>query len=560
MSTEFRTLVRHFFDRFFDREARAEESDAHTGIVQILSILLLPGLLMATIFHISNPFVYVCYSMVVMGLIMTLKWDMLFPDRRDYLILSPLPILPEKMFMAKVTALFMFLLLFAVAINVFSIILVPLIYGNPSGTLGGIAVAITAHAAAVLGASLFTALFFAAVQGVLINILAPTTFRRISPRIQLASITVLVTTFLTMPLFAVAVRFLSERYPKQLTYFPVIWFVGLYRWLDQTGATMPMAAVWARIAIVATGLTAVVCASTYFIGYRRYARKILQSADSEALPPGILQKLSAWVLNHTVLRDPFERATFYFIGTIANRSLRHRIITALYTGAGIALAVSFAFVFDSRATGPVPFKLHPQGSLDGPIMLSFLIVTGLRATFNVPYELGANWMFQIATGPSANYLKAVRKWVFLCRIVPLYAVLAFLEFAFFPPALALVHLTFDLILSAIVIELFFLNFNKVPFTCSYPHDKFRMAGVVIGYLYGFVIYVGIMGGLKNSVSSGRTSLATFVIVAALLLFAIFIFRRYIRDRAIRVVYQETGNAPLSIAADAGYWTHKRFDP
>jgi hypothetical protein len=87
-----------------------------------------------------------------------------------------------------------------------------------------------------------------------------------------------------------------------------------------------------------------------------------------------------------------------------------------------------------------------------------------------------------------------------------------------------------------------------------------MAGVAVAYLYGFVVYVGTMGGLKRAVSSGQRPLVIFVVVAALLLSAIFIFRRYFRDRAIRVVYQETGEGSLSIAADAGYWTHRRFHP
>jgi biotin transporter BioY len=86
-----------------------------------------------------------------------------------------------------------------------------------------------------------------------------------------------------------------------------------------------------------------------------------------------------------------------------------------------------------------------------------------------------------------------------------------------------------------------------------------MASVAVGYLYGFVLYVGVMGGLKNAVSTGRRPMTIFLGVAALLLCGIFLFRRYIRDRAIRIVYQETGNAPLSIAADSGYWTPRRFD-
>src|SRR5437867_4368435 len=63
----------------------------------------------------GDRYVFVCYSMVVMGFVMTFKWDSLFPDRRDYLILTPLPISLQEFFAAKVISLCGFLLLFVIA-------------------------------------------------------------------------------------------------------------------------------------------------------------------------------------------------------------------------------------------------------------------------------------------------------------------------------------------------------------------------------------------------------------------------------------------------------------
>jgi hypothetical protein len=414
--------------------------------------------------------------------------------------------------------------------------------------------AFIAHGLGVLGAALFTVFFFGGLQGVLINLLTPTAFRRISPRIQMVSITVLVMLFLTLPLFKQGIRPLSERYPDALGYFPSIWFLGLYEAFLPGESLLAPAYAWGRTALTAIIVIAAVSAASYLTGYRRYSAKILESIDSDALPPLRWQRLTANLLNRSILRDPFQRATFYFIGKIANRSPKHRNMTAVYTGAGIALAVSFAFIFDPKIRAAFPFRLSPAGSLEAPVMLSFLIITGLRATFNIPYELGANWVFQITAGNSADYLRAARKWVFVCRIIPLYALLAVLEFKFFPAAAAMSHLVFDLLLSAIVIEVFFLNFNKVPFTCSYPRDKFRMAALAIGYFYGFVTYVASMGVLKRWTASAPRNLVLFSIVAVGVLAAISAYRRRVRDRAARIVYHDTdGTTPLSIAGDQGYW-------
>src|SRR5262249_43416780 len=84
-------------------------------------------------------------------------------------------------------------------------------------------------------------------------------------------------------------------------------------------------------------------------------------------------------------------------------------------------------------------------------------------------------------------------------------------------------------------------------------DKFQLAGLAIGYFYGFTTFVAIMGGLKRWVSSRPVGLVLYVIIATSLLAAISVFRRYRRDRTTRVIYQESADAPLSISADAGYW-------
>src|SRR5438046_1095105 len=107
MNERFKTLARHFFSRFFDKDSISPDADAHANVVQIIAMLALPGAIVSLFTIADHPlirsevtrlwlragvrYVFVCYSMVVMGFVMTFKWDSLFPDRRDYLILTPLP-------------------------------------------------------------------------------------------------------------------------------------------------------------------------------------------------------------------------------------------------------------------------------------------------------------------------------------------------------------------------------------------------------------------------------------------------------------------------------------
>ena len=65
----------------------------------------------------SDRCLYLSFSMLVMGAVTVLEWDALFPDRRDYATLTPLPISSRTIFLGKVGALALFLVAFTVAVN-----------------------------------------------------------------------------------------------------------------------------------------------------------------------------------------------------------------------------------------------------------------------------------------------------------------------------------------------------------------------------------------------------------------------------------------------------------
>jgi predicted permease len=575
MNSQFRTLVAHFFSRFFDAESTSADADVRARMIQYLALLSVPGVMLSFFMMADHPatsvwvraafseadrlwlrvgdrYVFVSYAMVVMGLLMTFKWDSLFPDRRDYLILTSLPISSRRWFSSKVLALCAFLALFAVAINVFSLLLVPRQVAEQSKVVSPTVFweAMLAHAAGTIGGSIFAALFFGALQGVLINILTPQAFKRISPRIQMVSIGVLVTLLLVTPLVKDGIPSLAQNESPILDYFPAMWFLGLYEALIPGGSLMPRSIVWAYTALEATLLVAILFALSYTIGYWRYSRKILESVDSETMILRWWHKAANSFLDRTLLRNPVQRGTFHFIEKISRRSSKHRILTGLYIGIGIALAVSSLFVIDRNSASPFPFRLSARGALEAPLILAFVMISGLRATFNVPSELNANWMFQTAgDATSPHFLKSVRKWVFLYRIVPLFGLVALFEFVSFDATTAVFHLTFDLVAAAFLIEAFFFKFNKVPFTCSYTANKFQLIAVAAAYLFGFTTYVVMTGGLKRTITTSTFRMAIFLSISAV----VFAILRKGGGPKRAIVYQEDEPTFLSLTDDAGYW-------
>src|SRR5215467_2218511 len=115
MNSQFRSLFNHFFKLFFDRGS-SEDSQRWSSIAQLLAALSVPGLMISFFMMSDHPpgitmfvtpafsdsermwlrmgdrYVFVSYAMIAMGILMALKWDSLFPDRQDYMVLTSLPI------------------------------------------------------------------------------------------------------------------------------------------------------------------------------------------------------------------------------------------------------------------------------------------------------------------------------------------------------------------------------------------------------------------------------------------------------------------------------------
>lgn len=546
----FKVLVRHFFGRFFDKDSLTPDADERANVVQISAMLALPGAIISLFMipdhmlirsdlarlwlRAGDRYVFIAYAMTVMGFVMTFKWDSLFPDRRDYLILTPLPVSLREFFAAKAVALCGFLLLFCAAINFFSCVIIPYVYLVRNNTFSIVVPGFIAHSVAVLSASVFMALFFAALQGVLINLMSPSTFRRISPWIQMISMMALVTILLVTPGISMNMRLLAESKTRVLDYIPLFWFFGIYEVLNPEGTLMPVSYIWAETAVEAIFVVAIIFVVTYLISYRRYSKKILEGVESDTFAQYWHGRAAASVLNLILLRHAFQRASFYFIGKIFSRSAKHRLFIAMYSGIGLALILTSLFVL--RRDTHFILSISRAGLLEAPLILSFFIVSGLRATFNIPYELDANWMFQIAPGREAGeYLAATRRWVLLRGVVPMYLVLVPLEFGFLSPGEAAFRLAFGLGIAALLIELFFFNFNKVPFTCSYLPAKSHLAFLGGAYLYGFTLYTYTIAELERWVEQSPVRVVGFFLFVAA---AMTITSWYRRREPMELVYED----------------------
>jgi CubicO group peptidase (beta-lactamase class C family) len=121
---QFRVLYREFLFRIVDLELLSAhaEGDSRTLLGQFASLLLFVSLVLAAYAGVwsasvgsAPPLVrligawgiehfLIATTMLVVGLFAVLSWESTFPDRRDVLVLGPLPVRARTLFLAKVAA------------------------------------------------------------------------------------------------------------------------------------------------------------------------------------------------------------------------------------------------------------------------------------------------------------------------------------------------------------------------------------------------------------------------------------------------------------------------
>jgi hypothetical protein len=522
------SLIRHFFGRFFDNEFVAQNTEMQVTVTKILALLASPGLLLPffrytmylgldavppaerlPVLWFDRCF-FISFSMLVMGAVTVLEWDALFPDRRDYASLIPLPIKSRTIFFAKIAALVLFLVGFTASVNLASTVLFPVI--SFRGWVDQLAWAIVVHGISVLAASAFVFLGLVALEGVLLNILSVRWFRRASVYVQCAMVFVLLSLFFLFPKIASAIPDLKAHNAVTLYLFPPAWFLGVNEVL--LGSRDPVFLALARWAVTALATVAIVAALSYTVAYRRHVRRTLESTEgSEELRTRTDKLVSR--LADRLAPHPLERATLAFIGKTIARSPKHRIFLAAYVGVGCAFVLQ----------GLVGSGLK-QAWLSIPLVLSFFILSGMRYVFTIPSELPANWLFRVTeTDQRRHALDGAQSAMLWLAVVPLFIALTPFYFVLWSPGIALAHLLFSVTISILLIEVLLLDFWKIPFTCSYPSGKANVTILWIFYWLAFMTYAYWMATIEAWMVLRPRRLLVFYAIAVVLWFGFEWYRR-----------------------------------
>lgn len=471
---QFRILYRQFLLRVIDLETLSMQADVPRFLGQFASILVFfsltgaLGLLFSEAAMVS-PEGYLTFTwrgeqslisgmMLVVGLVVVLSWDSTFPDRRDVMVLSPLPIAPHTILFAKVAASAALLGLSVLALNFATGIAWPLLIGSHHQTIWGFFQSFAAYWLTMIAASAFVCCSVLSVQGFTALLLPRRLFLRLSAILQIVAFGLVLGAYFLLPSITTPADMEAHGNRWVLAWSPFLWFFALF---NQLNGSLPSnlswlaGRAWISLTVVVSGTVA-----SLLLCYVRTMRKTVEEPD---LVPGSGSR-------HWAPRfgRPLQTAIVLFSLRSLTRSRQHRVIFAFFLAGIVGLTLSgLKGTLSSAAFRP----LNADFLISTFLMMS-LAVAGLRGVFSLPISLTANWVLRVTQlRPSAEYIAATRRTLLFLAVVPVWLISAALSVSFRPLHEVAAHLAVLALVGWIFVELSLIGLYKVPFTCSYLPGK-----------------------------------------------------------------------------------------
>lgn len=515
-------LTSAFLSRLFDAESDAGSHEGQVAFIWMLAGLAAPGfvlpiLLMGwdwtmveakfgldTLQQISRAdrVLYIGLSMVATGAVSALVWNRLLIDRRDTLILGPLPVQPGAIVRAKIASLAIYVCSISAAMHT----LASLTYGSLlSAGFAGIGLPGTiAHFTAAFGASVFTFLVVTSAQAILALTIAPARLARASAALQATLVAALLVLVVALPSIsrtvsddlgdARAYRSMFEfriaeglsasdrwtaRLSPPLAWLPPVWFAGVYETLLRHDnaqmvelARRAVAALGAGLAITVIGLP---------IAYRRIMTTAVEMPDGLTSHRG---RLDAERISRLVAGRGLPAGMSQFLLAAIGRVSRHRFVMAAAAGACIAWSVPALMYELSRR-----LEIRPAPSAESlavPFWMLFFLVAGARVAAALPTDLRAAWIFNVTPGSTAATRTGLRRLSWGVIVLPLAAIAALACGWRQSAALAGAMAVTIVAAGALVTEVFLLGLEDVPCARPWPAQRLALRRYWTLYIFSFL--------------------------------------------------------------------------
>jgi len=486
---------------------------------------------------------FVLYGMLATALLAALTWDALFPDRQDQEIVGALPVRPRTLASARLAAALTVGTAFAAAISLPA----AFIYSAASSShplIGSFPRVFAAHVTATMMACACTFLGLMSLRALVVICAGERAADRLALILQFVTVVMLVETFLFLP--SVLPNIITAMQQGQASYgwAPPVWFTALFLWMAE-GSSVLGAHVTKALAVTATVTVLVVIVSlapAAWVGRRVLEVRALGRASAVAT---LARSIAVMFV-----RRPVVRSMFVFGVASLARSRRHTIQLATYLGMAIALAVLKLIPPLLKLRGNLDLDEPRTYTLALPLVLIFFAVFGLRAAFQIPTELDANWVFRLAQPTVRDAVRASRWLILMLGVVPISIVWLLVTLTMWPVKAAIGATLLDLTIGMLLTELALSNWTKIPFASAHEPATETLKSKAAWYVTALLMYQFIVPEVQvRALQSWRTTV-TQIATLAVLVIALRVWRSHTlrtRTPTFDVATSETTTLNLSEA-------------
>jgi hypothetical protein len=530
----FTRLVRHSIERV--THAGDESGELDFGIGAMLALLAVPGAFASIGASPPDEYFLIVLAMAATGAVAVWKWDALIPDRRDYVNLAPLPIPAKHILYANLAALSLVAVALSFDVNAASSVLFPLFAGSHS-SFGSIAIFFAIHLFSVFLASMFSFFIVLAILGLMMALLPYRAFRRCSVYVRCSIVALPMAMLSTSFEMSAIVQHPSLASHPLFQLLPPVWFFGLCQYVR--GLADPAFGTLAKTAILASVAAPALAIAAYALSYRRSFAKSAESIANFAAAGGAIRHRRRHRATDLFLRTPFERGCFSFALKTLFRSENHMLIVGGFTGVGIVLASETLF----RSASAGGANRWPSAALLSiPLIVLYLLLIGLRLSFEIPVMQRANWIFRVRTNPDASECVGLARKIVLVFLIPPLLAIALPAYGFiWGWGVGVVHTAVVAAASILLIEILLVSFRKIPFTCSTPHFKSNIPLLVFFYFAGFIVFTSLVPICERQASDDPVWYLGFILASTGIWLGLAYYRREMSRLDRRLIFEEQSN-------------------
>lgn len=515
----FTRLVHHSIERVMHGGGESGELDF--GVGAMLAVLAVPGAFASFAASSADEYFFIVLAMVATGAVAIWKWEALVPDRRDYVNLAPLPIPAQHFLYANLAALLLVAAALSLDVNAASSVLFPLVAVGSHSSFGYMTMFFVTRLPSVFLASLFSFFIVLAILGLMMAVLPYRAFRRCSVYVRGGMVAFLMAVLSTSFEMTAIVQQPSLGSRPLLQLLPPVWFFGLCQRLR--GLTDPAFGTLAKTAILASVAAPALAIAAYALSYRRCFTKISESIANFAVVGHVIRHRSRPRAADMFLRTPFERGCFSFALKALFRSENHMLIVDGFTGVGIVLASET--LVESASAGSAN-QWPPAALLSIPLIVLYLLLIGLRLSFEIPVMQKANWIFRVRTNADASACVGLARKIMLTFLIPPLLAIALPAYGFvWGWRVGLIHTAIIVAASMLLIEILLVNFRKIPFTCSAPHFKSNIPLFGFFYLVGFIVFTSLVPDIERRASDDPLWYLGFILALTGIWLGLALYRR-----------------------------------